>query len=142
MIKAFILRAGSYYRHNTARRSELTIPRHVSLSNGPHNLDCTEGIHIGAFSTIVGYGSQLITHHIDYQVGRQDCHAVRIGDCRIVGAGCIVLAGAPLPNYCVLGAASVLHRALSEVYALYGGVLAQLKKSCRLILGIRYKTLG
>ena len=50
---------------------------------------------------------------------------VHIGDYCFVGTACTVLGGAVLPDYCVLGANSLLNKAYDKTHQLYGGVPAK-----------------
>jgi carbonic anhydrase/acetyltransferase-like protein (isoleucine patch superfamily) len=50
---------------------------------------------------------------------------VRIGDYCFVGTNSVLLGGGALPDFCVLGAKSLLNKAFTETYQLYGGVPAQ-----------------
>lgn len=50
---------------------------------------------------------------------------VRIGQYCFVGAACVILKGAVLPDFSILAANSTLHRAFDESYGLYSGVPAQ-----------------
>jgi len=94
-----------------------------------HHLDCTDRISVGAFSTIAGYGSQFLTHGIDVAEGRQDCKPISIGSYCLIGSRVAVLGGAALPDYSVLGAASLLNKAFVEEYVLYAGQPASAKKA-------------
>ncbi len=112
-----------FFAHNEGRRCELVIGRHSAVTTR-HNLDCTGGIYIGDFTTFAGLRSQVLTHSIDLRACRQDAVPVQIGDYCFVGTGCIVLKGAVLPSYSVLGAGSLLAKAHTEERCLYGGVPA------------------
>jgi acetyltransferase-like isoleucine patch superfamily enzyme len=50
---------------------------------------------------------------------------VRIGERCFVGTNCVILGGSVLPDFCVLGAKSLLNKALTETHTLYGGVPAR-----------------
>jgi carbonic anhydrase/acetyltransferase-like protein (isoleucine patch superfamily) len=50
---------------------------------------------------------------------------VRVGDYCFVGTNCVLLGGSALPDFCVLGAKSLLNKSLTESYYLYGGVPAR-----------------
>ena len=93
-----------------------------------HLLDCTNTVSIGPFTTIAGFRSQILTHSIDLAVNRQNSAEVKIGAYCFVGTGCIVLPGASLPDYCVLGAGAVLNQPVSESHTLYAGVPAHAVK--------------
>jgi acetyltransferase-like isoleucine patch superfamily enzyme len=94
-----------------------------------HIIDCNERVVIGRFSTIAGYRSQILTHSIDIYNCRQHAEPIKIGDFCFIGTGCILLGGAVLPSYCVLGAGSVLTSRFTSENALYAGTPAVHKKT-------------
>jgi carbonic anhydrase/acetyltransferase-like protein (isoleucine patch superfamily) len=94
-----------------------------------HTIDCTNTVSIGAFSTVAGYRSQIITHGINIDEARQESSPVHIGSYCIVSTGCLLLKGAVLPDRCVLAAGAVLTKQQTETDALYAGVPARKVKS-------------
>ncbi len=113
-----------HFEHQKDRRPELILGRHSAITNR-HLVDCTASIHIGAFATFAGFASQLLTHSINLQTNRQEAYPITIGDYCFVGTNCVLLGGSALPDYSVLGAKSLLNRAQTERYFLYGGVPAK-----------------
>jgi acetyltransferase-like isoleucine patch superfamily enzyme len=113
-----------HFRHQAGRRPELHLGESAAITKN-HHIDCTNLITIGAFATIAGYNSQLLTHSINVMDNCQDSHPITIGAYTFVGTNVIVLGGAALPAYSVLGAKSLLNKAYSEEWKLYGGVPAQ-----------------
>ncbi|MBU1359866.1 MAG: acyltransferase [Gammaproteobacteria bacterium] len=111
---------GAHFRHRTARDPALVVGAHAAITK-KHIIDCTDRIDIGAYTTIAGYHSQLITHGINLVEGRQDCKPIRIGAYCLVGTRVTVLGGAALPDRCVLGAGSVLNKAHTESFKVYAG---------------------
>ncbi len=110
-------------------------PAKVSLSIGAHSaitnrhyIDCSGGISIGVFTTVAGIRSQLLTHSIDLNSCIQQVKQIVIGDYCFVGTGCIILSGARLPSYSVLGAGSLLRSAFDREWTLYAGVPAKAEK--------------
>jgi acetyltransferase-like isoleucine patch superfamily enzyme len=91
-----------------------------------HHIDCTNLISIGKFSTIAGYQSQLLTHSIDLFENRQSSSPIIIGAYTLVGTNVVVLGGAVLPAYSILGAKSLLNKPFTEEWKLYGGVPAKM----------------
>lgn len=114
----------SFFSHRPDRRPQLIVGDHSAITNR-HLLDCTESVVIGRFSTVAGFHSQMLTHSIDLRANRQDAHPIQIGDYCFVGTGCVILGGARLPDYSVLGALSLCNHAFSEPYSLYGGTPAR-----------------
>jgi acetyltransferase-like isoleucine patch superfamily enzyme len=116
-----------HFAHQPDRRPALLLGAHSAITSR-HLLDCTNRITIGPFATIAGFRSQILTHSIDLAVNRQNSTEVKIGAYCFIGTGCIVLPGASLPDYCVLGAGAVLNEALTESHTLYAGVPARAVK--------------
>jgi carbonic anhydrase/acetyltransferase-like protein (isoleucine patch superfamily) len=52
-----------------------------------------------------------------------------------VSTACTVLGGASLPDYCVLGAHSLLNKAFSDTHRLYAGVPAEPRRELATDLG-------
>ena len=116
---------GRYFLHQPERRPELRMGRHASVTNR-HLIDCTGTVTIGAFATLAGFQSQILTHSIDLAAGRQASEPVEIGEYCFVGTNCVLLGGSVLPERSVLGAKSLLNKAWAEGGMLYGGVPAKL----------------
>ena len=110
-------------KKDVARVSELSLGEHASITNR-HILECSDRIYIGAFSTVGGWRSQLITRGLDIKENRQAVSPLTIGRYCLVGTGSILLKGAYLPDYSVLAAGSVLAGKMAETYSIYSGVPA------------------
>jgi acetyltransferase-like isoleucine patch superfamily enzyme len=113
-----------HFKHQEDRRAELTMGDSASITKN-HHLDCTNLIHIGRFSTIAGYNSQLLTHSIDVMENQQSSAPIYIGDYTFVGTNVVILGGARLPNFSVLGAKSLLNKDFTSHWTLFGGVPAK-----------------
>lgn len=113
-----------HFRHQPDRRAELIVGESSSITKN-HHIDCTNRIEIGAFSTIAGYRSQLLTHSIDVFTNRQDSAPISIGDYAFVGTNVVILGGSTLPSRSVLGAKSLLNKAFYDEWTLYAGVPAK-----------------
>lgn len=115
---------GVHFQHQKERRAKLILRNHAAITKN-HHLDCTNLIYIGEFSTIAGYHSQLLTHSINVLENIQDSRPIYIGSYTFVGTNVVILGGANLPDYSVLGAKSLLNKSFSKNWALYGGVPAK-----------------
>jgi acetyltransferase-like isoleucine patch superfamily enzyme len=113
-----------HFAHQPDRRPELIVERHAGISSR-HLIDCTARVRIGAFATIGGFRSQLLTHTIDLAAGRQTAEPIDIGEYSFTGTNSVVLGGAVLPHHSVLGAQSLLNKKWDEPYRLYAGVPAK-----------------
>ncbi|MET4705315.1 DapH/DapD/GlmU-related protein [Frigoribacterium sp. UYMn621] len=93
-----------------------------------HQLDCSGSITLGSFSTIAGHETKILSHSIDVREDVQVAHPIIIGDRSFVGARCLILGGAFLPERSVLAAGSVLARSKSAGEpGLYAGVPARFR---------------
>lgn len=113
-----------HFAHQPERRSELTLGAHSAITNR-HLIDCTGGVSMGKFTTFAGFQSQILSHSIDLEAGRQSSAPIRIGHYCFVGTNCVLLGGSALPSYSVLGAKSLLNKAFAEEYSLYAGCPAK-----------------
>lgn len=113
-----------HFSHQTERESKLLIGEHSAITKN-HHIDCTSTITIGNFVTIAGYNSQLLTHSINILENRQDSSPIIIGDYCFVSTNVVVLGGAHLPSYSVLGAKAMLNKKMNQEYCLYGGIPAK-----------------
>ena len=77
------------------------------------------------FTTIAGYGSQLMTHSIDLVENRQDAAPIAIDEYCFVGTDVVILGGSQLPARSVLGAKALLNKCFVETGWLYAGVPAR-----------------
>ena len=112
-----------HFSHQEDRKAELLMKESSNVTKR-HHLDCTNTITVGRFSTIAGYQSQLLTHSIDIMEGRQDSAPITIGDYAFVSTNVVILGGAALPSYSVLGAKSLLNKKYEDEWMLYGGIPA------------------
>ncbi len=129
-ITGFPLGHSRHFAHQTDRRPELIVEPHAGISSR-HFIDCTAHVRIGAYATLAGYRSQLLTHSIDLEQNRQSSQPIEIGEYCFVGTEAVVLGGSRLPHHSVLGAKSLLNKNWDEPYQLYGGVPAQPLKALR-----------
>ncbi|MFQ3587665.1 MAG: acyltransferase [Fimbriimonadaceae bacterium] len=123
-ISAFPTGHERHFAHIKGRETTLTLDDEAAITSR-HFIDCTCPVRIGRFTTLAGYRTQILTHSINLQDGRQDAHPIEIGEYCFVGTACTILGGAKLPSYSVLGANSLLAKALAEEGVLYAGVPAR-----------------
>ena len=113
-----------HFAHQPGRKSELVLGEHSAITKN-HHIDCTSPVRIGRFVTVGGYYSQILTHAVDLIESRQDSSPIEIGDYSFVGTNVVILGGAVLPAYSMLGAKSLLNKAYQEEYQLYAGMPAR-----------------
>ncbi len=114
-----------HFGHQPDRIAALEIGEYANITKN-HHIDCTNQISIGRYSTVAGYRSQLLTHSIDLLENRQDSAPIVIGEYTFVGTNSVILGGCILPSYSVLSAKSLLNKAFTEQWKLYGGVPAKM----------------
>lgn len=123
-ITGFSLKTNSkHFAHQKERIPELILNEESAITKN-HHIDCTHQIFIGKFTTIGGYQSQLLTHAINIEKGIQDSKPIYIGNYCFIGTNVVILGGAVLPSYSVLGAKSLLNKKFEEEFTVYGGVPA------------------
>ena len=123
-ITGFPLGPSRHFASETDRRPELIVGPHSAITHR-HLIDCTNSITIGKFTTFAGFQSQMLTHSIDIEQNRQASAPIRIGDYCFVGTNSVLLGGSVLPDFCVLGAKSLLNKSFTQTHRLYGGVPAR-----------------
>lgn len=123
-ITGFPIGPSRHFAEETDRRPQLIVGEHSAITHR-HFIDCTNSVTIGKFSTVAGLQSQVMTHSVDIERNRQASQPVEIGDYCFVGTNCVVLGGSVLPDFCVVGAKSLVNKAFNESYQLYGGVPAR-----------------
>jgi acetyltransferase-like isoleucine patch superfamily enzyme len=123
-ITGFPLGDSRHFASETERRPELVIGEHSAITHR-HLFDCTNAITIGRFTTVAGFQSQFISHTIDITQNRQVSHPISVGDYCFVGSNSVLLGDSALPDYCVLGAKSLLNKTYTQRHRLYGGVPAR-----------------
>jgi len=116
-----------HFRHVESRKCELVLGRGVGIT-GRHYIDCNGGVYVDCFTTIAGLRSQILTHSIDIYNCRQHAAPVHIGKFCFIGTNCVILPGASLPDYSVLGACAVLNKTYTESCMLYAGTPARPRK--------------
>lgn len=102
----------------------LRIGAHSAISSR-HYLDCSGGITIGAFTTLGGVRTTILSHQIDVATGVQTTHAVSVGDYCFISSNVSLTPGCHVPSRCLIGMGAVVVGALPDEGALYGGVPAR-----------------
>ena len=123
-ISGFPLGPSPHFAEETDRKPQLIVGEHSAITHR-HFIDCTNTVTIGKFSTLAGLQSQVMTHSLNIEKSRQTSQPVRIGDYCFVGTNCVLLGGSVVPDFCVVGAKSLVNKAFTESYQLYGGVPAR-----------------
>lgn len=109
-----------HYRTLLHRKSALVLRQHSAITNR-HLVDCTDTVEIGEFTTIAGFNTQILTHTINLAEAKQSAYPLSIGRYCFVGSRSLILSGASIADYSVVGAGSIVTRPLLHTYALYAG---------------------
>lgn len=123
-ITGFPLKDKSNFQDFPNRKPYLIMKEDSSITK-QHHIDCTDMVIVGEFTTIAGYGTQILSHSFSLEKNSQACAPIQIGHHCWVGTRSIILPGSVLPPQSVLGAGAVLQRKYTESFVLYGGVPAK-----------------
>lgn len=105
--------------------AELRLGSHAYITSR-HRLDCSGSVRVDDFASVAGHSTTILTHSIDLRMDAQAAYPVRVGTRSFVGARCVLLGGATLPESSVLAAGSVLTRARADrAPGLWAGVPAK-----------------
>lgn len=126
-VTGFPLKNKSYFQDFPNRKPALIMKKDSAITK-QHLVDCTDTVTIGEFTSIGGYGSQILSHSTSLEKNTQSCSPITIGHHCFIGTRSIILPGSILPNQSVLGAGAVLKKQYTESFALYGGIPAKFIK--------------
>jgi serine acetyltransferase len=127
-ITGYPLGDNRYFADKLERKPVLICGKDSAITKN-HMVDCTDTVTIGDYTSIAGYGTQILTHSTSIKTNRQDCAPISIGSNCFVGTRSILLPGTSLPAQCVLGAGSVLTKSFTESFCLYAGSPAVFMKN-------------
>ena len=94
-----------------------------------HYIDCSGGVEIGAFVTVAGVRSTIITHQINRANNTQTISPVTIDDGSLISSNVKFTPGAAVPRGSVVGMGAVVVGRLNEPNTLYVGVPARAVKT-------------
>ena len=107
-----VISAHPVYKRLYSDGARLALDEHAKVTSH-HHLDCSASVTIGAYSSLAGSGTTVLTHSVDLRRDAQVAHPIVLGRYCFVGTHCVLLGGAVLPDRSVLAAGSVLTRASS-----------------------------
>lgn len=122
-ISAMALSDVRNFQSETNRLPALIMGRNTAIVSH-HYFDCNNQITIGDFTIVAGSGTAFFTHSINIEKNLQETLPIHIGKYCLISSRCVIVKGAKLPDYSVLGANSMLHKPYTEPYTLYSGVPA------------------
>ncbi len=126
-ITGFPVNGKGFFEEFKDRKPQLIMGKDSAITK-KHLVDCTDTVVIGEYTSIGGYGSQILSHSTSLEHNRQSCAPIHIGHHCFVGTRSIILPGSELPNCSVLGAGAVMKKKFNEEFGLYGGVPAKFIK--------------
>lgn len=115
------------YQINGDRKCQLILEENATITSR-HFIDCNGGVVVGAYTTVAGNGTQILTHSIDPYLNREIAKPISIGKYCFVGTRCLFLPGTALPDYSILGGGSVVTKKLVVPSCLYAGAPAVVRK--------------
>lgn len=108
-------------------KSCLVLGTHSAITNR-HYIDCSSLISVGAFTTVAGVRSVLLTHSIDVYRSVQDSKPIRIGKYCFVGTSNTILGGAVISDNIIIAAGSVVVGECLQSSSVYAGVPSKIVK--------------
>jgi acetyltransferase-like isoleucine patch superfamily enzyme len=117
-------RSDQDFAHIPERRPELRMGS-CSILTSRHYIDCSDAVEIGDYSMLAGGYTQVLTHEISVDEGRQRTEPVRIGSHSLIHTRCVLVAGTRVPDQVVIAAGAVVRGELEGSHALYGGLPAR-----------------
>jgi acetyltransferase-like isoleucine patch superfamily enzyme len=126
-ITGFPLHGKRFFEEFHDRKPQLIMGKDSAITK-KHLVDCTDSVFIGEYTSVGGYGTQILSHSTSLEFNRQSCAPIHIGHHCFVGTRSIILPGSVLPDQSVLAAGAVLQKKFTENFALYGGVPAKFVK--------------
>lgn len=122
-ITGYPIKQNKYFSDKVDRKPVLICGKDSAITKN-HMIDCTDAVTIGDYTSIAGYGTQILTHSTSLRTNRQDCSPITIGSNCFIGTRSILLPGTSLPKQSVLGAGSVLTKSFVDSFSLYAGTPA------------------
>lgn len=123
-ITGFPINGKGFFEEFKNRKPQLIMGKDSAITK-KHMIDCTDTVTIGAYTSIAGYGTQILSHSTSLQHNNQSCAPIHIGHHCFVGTRSIILPGSVLPDQSVLGAGAVMKKVFTEPFSLYGGIPAK-----------------
>ena len=108
------------FAHSPARYPSLILGRHAMITVA-HEIDCSDRVEVGDFSSIAGFRSTILTHSLNLVLDRFVTAPVEIGSRSAVMTGCTLLSGTRVPPRSIISAGSVITTRLTQELTLYRG---------------------
>jgi serine acetyltransferase len=108
------------FKHSPARFPSLILGRHAMITVA-HEIDCSDRVELGDFSSIAGFRSTILTHSLNLVLDRFVTAPVEVGARSAVMTGCTLLSGTRVPPRSIISAGSVVNTRLTAELTLYRG---------------------
>lgn len=128
-------------RSLSSESGKLKIGSHAAITSR-HYIDCSGGVTVGAYSTVAGVRSTIITHGIDVLSCQQRVGGVSIGERCLVGSNSSFVPGASIADKCVVAMGSVVKGHVIGEGLLLAGVPAVRKRNIPASAGYFNRTVG
>ncbi|MCD2196077.1 hypothetical protein LQ327_22145 [Actinomycetospora endophytica] len=110
-----------------ARRGALVIGDHTAITSR-HYVDASGGVTLGAFTTLAGARSTVISHGIDVTTNVQTPYPISVGDHCLIGSNTSLVPGCSIPDRCLVAMGSVVVGRLESPGHLYAGSPASARR--------------
>ena len=108
-----------FFTDEADRFSSLEVGEHAAVTDR-HIIDCSNSVTIGAYSTLGGFATQILTHSIDFKTNRQTSAPVYIGPYSFVGTGSVLLKGGRIGwAFHLGGRRGAGHKGNGRIYAVW-----------------------
>jgi acetyltransferase-like isoleucine patch superfamily enzyme len=111
-----------------AHRGALVIGDHSAITSR-HYVDASGGVALGAFTTLAGARSTVISHGIDVATNVQTPYPITIGDHCLIGSNTSLVPGCSVPDRCLVAMGSVIVGRLDLPGHLYAGSPANARRA-------------
>lgn len=108
------------FKHTPTRYPSLILGRHAMITVA-HEIDCSDRVELGDYSSIAGFRSTILTHSLNLVLDRFVTAPVEVGSRSAVMTGCTLLSGTRVPSRSIISAGSVVNTRLTQELTLYRG---------------------
>jgi acetyltransferase-like isoleucine patch superfamily enzyme len=115
-----IPRSVDTFPNSPNRRPCLIMGQGALLTDG-HEIDCADRVELGAYASLAGFRSQVLTHSLNLVRDRFEARPVEIGAHTAVMSGSILQSGTRVPDRCIVSAGSVVTTRLTAELTFYRG---------------------
>jgi carbonic anhydrase/acetyltransferase-like protein (isoleucine patch superfamily) len=130
--------AADPFPHSPDRRPSLIMGRYAMITMA-HEIDCSDRVQIGDFSSLAGFRCTILTHSLNLVRDRFVTGPVEIGAHAAVMSGSTLLSGTRVPPRSIVSAGSVVNTPLTEELTFYSGNPAEAVRSLPETIGFFHR---